>query len=314
MLPCSPATSTSFRLANATANKFPVTPLSRSFHVSPPSSVRRTIPRAPTMYPRCPSAKASAYSHSLRLRSTRFQFSPPFSVCRIVPPEPTATPCNGSTNLTSSSQLSEFVCWNCQLSPSSLVCQTAPRAPTTHPSSAEINETPNKSSVAGFGIVAHVTPPFVERRIVPLLPTTQPDFSLVKVIAFSVVVDPEGRMVQLLPPEFVKKMLARSSRPPSVSLCQDRPPSSVRTTKPSAPAAQPSDSSEKNSVASLGSVRTLTGSQIFPPSPVVSITPASPAAQPCSSSVKKTEYRSVVTSEPFEVHDSPASSVWRMVP
>src|SRR5215213_6259233 len=104
---------------------------------------------------------------------------------------------------------------------------------------------------------------------------TQPDFSVRKVIALSVDVDPEGRMVQLFPPLLVKRILpraptaqpcelsikkifARSSRPPSVSLCHERPPSSVRTTRPSAPAAQPSDSSEKNSVASLGPVRTLT--------------------------------------------------------
>src|SRR5215217_5604354 len=146
MLPWSPTTSTSFLPAASTPNRFPPTPLSRSFQVTPPSSVRRITPREPTMYPRCGSAKVTAYSHSLRLRSTRVQFSPPSSVRRIVPPEPTTTPCEGSTNFTSSSQLSELVCWNCQLTPSSFVCQTAPRAPTTHPSAEETNETPYESS------------------------------------------------------------------------------------------------------------------------------------------------------------------------
>src|ERR1044072_8405460 len=108
----------------------------------------------------------------------------------------------------------------------------------------------------------HHTPPLTEWRIVPLLSTNQPHSSLVKSIALSVAVVPEGRVVQFLPPELVKsilprsptaqpcelsikKMFARSSRPRWVSRFHDKPPSSVRTTRPSAPAAQPIDSSEK---------------------------------------------------------------------
>src|SRR5436189_4973354 len=124
----------------------------------------------------------------------------------MVPPDPTATPCDASTNFTSSSQLKVFVCWNCHETPSSFVCQTAPRAPTTQPSVSETNERPNKSSVTGVAIVSHVTPPVTEWRIVPLSPTTQPERSLAKVTALRFVVEPEGRTVQLFPPEFVNRM------------------------------------------------------------------------------------------------------------
>src|SRR6185503_10465919 len=98
-------------------------------------------------------------------------------------------------------------------------------------------------------IVDHVTPPFTECRMAPLSPTTQPDFSLGNVTAFRFAFDPEGRTVQVFPPEFVnrirprsptaqpcelsmKKILARSSRPPSVRRCHDSPPSSLRTMRP----------------------------------------------------------------------------------
>jgi len=54
--------------------------------------------------------------------------------------------------------------------------------------------------------------------------------------------------------------------------------------------------------------------QIVPPSAVDSTTPLSPAAQPCFSSVKKTENRSVFTSEFKACQVEPPSSVCKIVP
>src|SRR5688572_19453093 len=171
----------------------------------------------------------------------------------------------------------------------------------------------------------------MERIMVAPSPTAYPSFGFKNRTAFSLLVKPEGRTVQYFPPELVnrifprpptahpwelsmKKMSDKSSRPPSVNRRQERPPSSVRTTRPSAPPAQPTFSLAKCTVVSFGLVRTFAGNQSVPPSPVIKTTPLSPEAQPCVSSVKTTEKRSVLTNGFTDRHVAPPSSVISTVP